>query len=170
MAAALVSLSARSVSAQTTEPATHLAASYSYLKEQGIGGAAATMYPQGWVATVDFRIGGRIAAVGEAGGSYRSNAGVETQSLYGFFGGIRVDVWRVGPAHIFAQALVGLEDFREPGFSEHGLAVQPGGGVDLNLTRRLAIRVEGDFRAAREEGVTFKESRVSAGVVMGLGR
>ena len=148
----------------------HLAASYSYLSEQGLGGAASTTYPKGWVATVDLRLGGRMAVVGEAGGGYRSSFGVETQSLYGFLGGIRFNLWRVGPARIFAQALVGLEDFREPGFSEHGLAFQPGGGLDLDLTSRLAIRVQGDFRAAREEGVTFKESRVSAGVVMGLGR
>jgi hypothetical protein len=120
---------------------------------------------------VDRQLGqSRLAVVGEVGGNYRTNLVVETQSLYGILGGLRIDLVRLGPVHLFAQGLVGLERFAEPGFSERGLAVQPGGGVDLVLARRIAIRAEGDFRAAREEGVTFREGRVTLGLVLGLGR
>jgi hypothetical protein len=158
--------------AQAVEaPAFHASGGYSYLQEQGIGGGRSTTYNKGWVGSVDWRVGnGPLAIVGEAGGSYRTNLGVERQSLYGFFGGVRVGLWHVGPARLFAQGLVGLERFAEPGFSEKGFAFQPGGGVDIGLTRELAFRVQGDFRVAREEGVTFKEVRVAAGAVFGFGR
>jgi hypothetical protein len=154
-----------------SDPPWQVAASYSFLHEQGLGGAPSTTYPKGWVATVDRQLRhGRLAVVGEVGGNYRTNLVVETASLYGFLGGLRIDLVRFGPARVFVQGLVGLERFAEPGLSERGLALQPGGGIDLAVTHRIAIRTEGDFRAAREEGVTFREGRVTFGLVIGAGR
>jgi len=158
--------------AQTTsDPPLRLGIGYSFLQEQGLGGGPSTTYSKGWAATVDRRVGhSRFALVGEVGGNYHTNLVVETESLYGFLGGLRIDLVRFGAVRVFAQGLVGLERFAEPGLSERGLALQPGGGIDLGLTHRIAIRAEGDFRAAREEGVTFREGRVTFGVVIGVGR
>lgn len=154
-----------------SDPPLRIAIGYSYLQEQGLGGAPSTTYSKGWVATVDRQLGhGRLAVVGEIGGNYHTNLVVETESLYGFLGGLRIDLVRFGAVRVFAQGLVGLERFAVPGLSERGLALQPGGGVDLVITHRIAIRTEGDFRAAREEGVTFREGRVTLGVVIGVGR
>jgi hypothetical protein len=154
-----------------SDPPWQIAISYSYLQEQGLGGAPSTTYPKGWVATVGRQLGhGRFAVVGEVSDNHRTNLVVETASLYGFLGGLRIDLVRFGPARLFVQGLVGLERFVEPGLSERGLALQPGVGVDLAVTRRIAIRAEGDFRAAREEGVTFREARGTFGLVIGAGR
>jgi hypothetical protein len=154
-----------------SDPPLRIAIGYSFLQEQGLGGGPSTTYPKGWVASVDRQLGhGRLAVVGEVGGSYRTNLVVETESLYGFLGGLRIDLVRFGAVRVFAQGLVGLERFAEPGLSERGLALQPGGGIDLRVTHRIAIRAEGDFRAAHEEGVTFREGRVTVGLVIGAGR
>jgi hypothetical protein len=153
------------------DPPVRIAIGYSFLQEQGLGGAPSTTYPKGWVATVDRQLGqSRFAVVGDVGGNYHTNLVVETESLYGFLGGLRIDVVRFGAVRVFVQGLVGLERFAEPGLSERGLAFQPGGGIDLVVTHRIAIRAEGDFRAAREEGVTFREGRATVGVVIRAGR
>jgi hypothetical protein len=161
---------ARAASAQSEDhPHLSLAGSYAYLREQGIGGAPAVMYNVGWVADVDWRMGDRVALVGDIGGSYRSVQNVETQAVYGFLGGLRFGLVHAGPLRIFAQGLVGLERFGEPGFSEKGLAIQPGAGVDVAMTSHIGLRVQGDYRLAREEGVTFKEVRTTVGVVWHVG-
>jgi hypothetical protein len=156
--------------AQTAEPARQIAGSYGYLYEHGVGGGPSATYPKGWFVTFDQRLTGRFAAVGEVGGSYRSNAGIETQSLYGFFGGARVRLFRLGMVRVFAQGLAGVERFSEPGFSEHGFAVQPGGGADIPLTHRLDVRVQGDYRAAHQEGVWIHEGRFGIGLSIGFGQ
>src|SRR5215472_4536466 len=110
-----------------SDPPFHVAIDYSYLRDQGLGGAPAQTYSTGWVVSVGRELAhSRLALIGEAGGNYRSNLVVEKESLYGFLGGVRVAVWRVGRLQIFAEGLVGAERFSEPGFSEWGLALEPG--------------------------------------------
>ena len=53
--------------------------------------------------------------------------------------------------------------------STTAFAVQPGGGVDIAVRRNVAIRLQGDYRALRDEGETFGEFRFAAGVVFGFG-
>jgi len=108
--------------------------------------------------------------VGEVGGQYRHASSIESISLYGFLGGFRFVLTRGSRLTTFAQALVGAETFSSPGFTEAGFAFQPGGGLDIALHRRVAIRVQGDFRMGFEEGVMFKEARFTTGIVVGLGR
>ncbi len=161
---------AQTPAAPQDAPLLRAAVGASYLREQGIGGGPSTSYKKGWVVSVDRPLFGRFAVVGEIGSSFHTNLAVETDSLLGVFGGVRFDVWDLGPIQLFAQALVGVERFSAPGFSEHGIAVQPGGGVDVAITRRVAVRAQGDFRAAHEEGVTFHESRALGAVVIAIGR
>jgi len=157
---------ARPVSAQGAETTPlSIAGGYSAVREQGAGGAPAVNYNAGWLAALTVPFAGRVSFVGEAGANYRGVQGVETQTLYGFLGGVRFDLLHLGPARVFAQGLVGLERFSEPGFSEAGLAIQPGAGVDIGLTRRLALRGQADFRVAREESVTFHEIRGAVSIV-----
>ena len=71
---------------------------------------------------------------------------------------------------------MGAERFSEPGFSETGLALQPGGGVDVGLTDRLALRAQADYRWVRvganatDPAVTIDEWRVGIGLAIGVGR
>jgi hypothetical protein len=170
MVVGLVVVAAGTTAAQTHEAPWQVAGSYGYLHENGVGGGPSTTYAKGWFVAVDRRIGGgRFRVLGEIGGSYHDNAAVETQSLYAYLGGIRVDLLRLGPAHVFVHVLAGVERFSEPGFSEHGFAFQPGGGVDVAITHRLGVRVQGDYRAAHQEGVTINEARFGIGGVFGFG-
>ena len=50
-----------------------------------------------------------------------------------------------------------------------GFTYQPGGGVDVRVAPRIAIRLEGDYRVIRTTGHNNKESRVLAGAVYGFG-
>jgi len=45
------------------------------------------------------------------------------------------------------------------------LAFQPGGGVDVTLVPKWAVRVQGDFRALRVSGATTRQERVAASLV-----
>ena len=63
-------------------------------------------------------------------------------------------------------------DFLGASFSEddtHGGAVF-GGGVDLLLSDRWAVRVKGDYAVVRSPGHTDGDPRASAGLVLFLGR
>jgi len=162
--------------AQTTAaaagPASEIAAGYSFLHELGTGGAPANVYNTGWTAAYSRRLGPgahSLAAVGEVTSNYRDSFG-ELWTLYGFLGGIRMPVCKVAGLSVFAQALVGLELYKVPGFSERGLAFQPGGGVDVPLGRSLKLRVQGDYRLAHvaAEDTTFKEARFATSIVFGF--
>jgi hypothetical protein len=174
MSAATAAPSAAQGTAKPAAPpsnrsAMDVSAGYSYLREQGTGGQPASIYDKGWVAAVTRRMGrSRIAVVGEVGGSYRLDAFKERQSLYSVLGGVRFPLIHVGRFATFAQALAGVEFFSQPGFKEHGMAFQPGAGLDLPMWGAMGLRVQGDFRIAREEGVNFKEARVAASIVFGM--
>jgi len=154
-----------SVRAQSTAS---VGVGYSFLHElegsQGIGGV---WYPAGWLA--DFAIapqgGSSLSLVGEVGGVYRKPAGV-LQSLYGFLGGARFSFHRSAGFVPFGQVVAGVEQYSEPGFSEHGFAIQPGGGIELPIRAGLAARAQVDFRIAQEQGQTFKEFRIGGGVAI----
>ena len=146
------------------EPKTTVAGGYAYLREQGPGGFEPATYPIGWMVTGSHRIGsGRLAGVGEFGLNSRDNVVGERQRLIGVLGGAKFGVLRSARMALFAQALVGVERFSEPGFNESGLAVQPGGGLDWAMGARWFVRVQGDYRMSRQTGGTFNSIRVAVG-------
>jgi hypothetical protein len=49
--------------------------------------------------------------------------------------------------------------------SSDALAWQFGGGVDVGVTRKLAVRVQGDYRFLRASGSYGNEARVATGIV-----
>jgi hypothetical protein len=168
LALVLVLLPSRAA-AQAPSRAT-LGLSYGYLREAASDGAT---YDAGWFASVASRPRSSLSWVGEVGGSYRSPAGV-TQQLLSCLGGARLS-HRQGSIAPFVQAVAGIERFSEPGFSETGLALQPGGGIDVSLTARLALRAQVDYRWVRiganstGPAVTIDEWRFGVGVAIGLG-
>ena len=92
-----------------------------------------------------------------------------------YLGGARFALGR-GPVAPFVQTLAGFEHFSEPGFVQKGWAVQPGAGVDVALTDRLAIRSQLDYRWVRAGATaaapagTLNEWRVGLGAAIALGR
>jgi len=158
-AAAILTGAASSASAQTHGT---IAGGYAFLHEfpssNGIGGVE---YPVGWLADITVRPGtSLVSLVGEIGGDYRKPAGVNL-TLHGFLAGARFSSRPFGGVVPYGQALVGVERYGEPGFSESGFAIQPGGGVECPISPRFSARGQIDFRFVNEQSQTFKELRVA---------
>lgn len=93
-------------------------------------------------------------------------------TVYGNLGGAR---FRFGS--FFVQALLGQVALQKKeelllGVSDStvtDLALQPGAGVDLQITERVAARIQGDYRHFLGSDDDFgKQFRFAAGVVVGL--
>ena len=84
---------------------------------------------------------------------------------------------RAGSASFFVQALFGLRRDSESitvldvtiSDSQNRFGMAFGGGVDLRLSPRWAVRVQGDYLYAKSEGETVDGIRVSAGAVYRFG-
>jgi hypothetical protein len=162
---------AASPAAAQVAPRTTIAGGYTYVREQGPGGLGVANYPIGWVVTGSQRLGsGRFSGVGEFGISSRDNFFDEQQRLLGLLGGARFGLLGSPRMTLYAQALIGLERFSEPGLTESGLAIQPGAGLDWTIWSQVFIRVQGDYRMALQDGGTFTELRALVGAGVRIGR
>lgn len=147
----------------------HLFAGASALRELGTDDLPAVTYDRGWVVAAGVRLPWwRLVAVGDLSQHARTNLVDETQRLFGILGGVRADLLRHSRVTVFAQALAGFERFSEPGFEASGAAFQPGAGVDVTVWSRVGIRAQADARISRQNDATYKEIRISAGVVVGF--
>ena len=165
VAAGSILVAALPARAEAQEPRVSIAGGYVFLQQKTTGDVTDTTYPFGWMGTAAFRLGAsKLSAVGEFGISYQSNDFDEQQQLMGVLGGARFALYRSNRVTIFAQGLAGLERFSEPGFSESGVAVQPGGGMDIYLTSTLFIRAQGDYRWSKANDATFHAYRVVAAI------
>jgi hypothetical protein len=146
-------------------------------------------FPLGWFASGAYNITDWLAAVGEAGGSYKSydftldSTTFSTNTrLHTFLGGPRYSQ-RVGGTTAFGQVLAGAA--RESGGTlifrqsiatpQTKLALQPGAGIDIPLTERLSARLAGDYRRifARRDNTDERDNdeiRLAVGLVVGLAR
>jgi hypothetical protein len=169
MAAAL-GLVGRPVGAQENGRTT-IAGGYGFLRDLGAGATPSVDYPRGWFVSGTSQLGlARLSAMGELDVNSRRNLAVETQRIQAYLGGARfrlITLWRVQAS---AHALVGVERFTEPGFSQSGVAFQPGAGVDVLLWRMLGARVQVDYRITHMGQDTFKEFRVGVGAMARLGK
>jgi len=152
-----------------SEPRCSVAGGYVFLQEWSAGDLETPRFPAGWLGTAAYRLGsGRWSAVGEFGVSSARTSSDETRQLMGAFGGARLAVYSRKRLTLFAQALAGLERFSEPGLVESGIAVQPGGGLDVRLSSRVFLRGQGDYRWSQPNGATFHAYRVIAMIGIAL--
>ena len=154
------------------------AAGYQFMRDQDIAKQDADLsanFPAGWMASGGAHLFGWLGAVGEVSGSAR------TLSIPGDKPKLRVYTFMAGPrferaAHAginpFAQLLLGSARASSSvlGIRETvtDFSYQPGGGIDLNMARRLGARFEGDYRIVRTAGHNSKEPRVIAAAVIGF--
>jgi hypothetical protein len=141
-----------------------------------------TTYKRGWHAGASYRIRRIISVIAEASGDYRS-AGGHTANIYMYGGGVRFQSGqtdrRVRP---FAQALFG--GGQDNGFGDTDKInrypmLTPGGGIDLGISSRAAVRLRLDFPLLMttgdplsgqvSAGHTLKCTRLSIGVSFPLG-
>jgi hypothetical protein len=181
------------VSAAQGYPAGNLSVSYAALKDSDVDG----MFGTGWAASVAGALTRSVELAGEVGGNYKTSTapGVGAKmrlDLHSFLGGARYVARPQGRVSGFVQTLAGAtrisagftscgsvppsicSEMRQVGMARTYFTLQPGAGVDVGMTNRVGIRVQGDYRAifAGESGdsETLHEFRFAAGVVVGFGR
>jgi hypothetical protein len=144
--------------------------SYSILHES----ALADTLPAGWVVAANGNLGRFVGVVGEFGGNYKTINVVGTGinvGIHSYMGGIRLR-GETSKAIPFAQFLVGGVRRGVGALGESDsvtdFALQPGGGVDVRVTRQLAIRAQGDYRWIRLDGGHSNEYRFAFGLAIGF--
>jgi hypothetical protein len=147
------------------DPKWNLMAGYAYLYD----GSWKQPLFFGYTVALTRRLSPVISLVGEGGGSYgQTDAGWSIQR-YAFLGGVKLHGGE-GQVRPFFQALVGYErQGGEVGLAS-GIAVQPGGGVDLTVNDRITLRAQGDYRWIREDGLNYSQYRISGGFVYFFGK
>lgn len=167
-------LTPRAVSAQGA-PAAEVAGGYVFMRDFEVD----ANFPLGWFASAGVNLTDMFTVVGEVSGSYATIDlfGTDVDAdVHTFMGGARY-VRRLDRISPFAQFLVGVAragggvDFLGVQISDSvtDFAIQPGGGVDVGLTDRLAARVGVDYRRIFSEDADGNELRFTGGVVLRFG-
>src|SRR4029453_1173097 len=131
----------------------------------------------GWLFATTGNVTRMLGIVSEVGGNYKTVdvSGTDVNlRVHSFLGGLRF-MNRTEKAVPFAQFLVGavhqqasiLGDSHS--VSSTGLAFQPGGGVDIMMSEKIGIRLQGDYRITRSDGYKSSQFRFAAGAVFGFG-
>jgi hypothetical protein len=165
--AAVVLLTAAVSRAQDT-PGAEVSASASYLRfgvSNGVNQIGASISVAG-------NLNHWLGLAGDFGGYHKSQGGV-TFNTYSYLGGPRFSYRKSSRVTPFAQVLFGgargsLSGFGGSG-SGNGFAYSAGAGVDLGLTKHLALRPQLDYIGMRFSGNTVNTVRGSIGLVFRFG-
>lgn len=148
------------------EPRWNLSAGYSYLYD----GSWKEHLLYGFYGSISRRITPILQIVGEADGHHGEYGTTGfTIQRYAFLGGVRI-MGGEGEVRPFFQAMAGYSRQGGDVGLAHGIALQPGAGVDLTMNEWLTLRAQGDYRFLREDGVNYNQFRVSAGIVLYFGK
>ena len=165
--AALILLMAACAFAQGT-PKADVSVGYSFLRLGSSGG----VNQQGGTIAITGNLNNWVGIVGDFG-AYHSSPFGASLNTYTFLAGPRFTVNRKGSASPFVQVLVGGAHLTASaaGFSDGAtpFALGAGGGVDLRISRNVALRPQIDYLALRSGGETLNALRGSFGVVIRFG-
>src|SRR3981189_1613952 len=153
----LLLLTATASRAQET-PGAEVSASYSYLRF----GVSNGVNQNGASISVAGNLNHWLGITGDFGGYHKSQAGV-TFNTYTYLGGPRFSYRKCSRVTPFAHVLVGGAG------SANGFAYSAGAGVDLGLTKHLALRPQLDYMGMRFSGNTVNTVRGSFGIVFRFG-
>ena len=155
--------SALAVSAQEA-PRADFSLGYSYLREGFSGGAnnhggsiSGAAYFNNW-----------LGVAGDFGVYHFSQSGI-TANTYTFLGGPRLSANRGKSISPFVQLMVGGDHLDVVGTGASGFAWSTGGGVDLGVSRHVAIRPQFDYIGLRAAGNTTHCARASVSLVFRFG-
>lgn len=161
----LVLLSSALAASAQEAPRGDFSVGYSYFREGFSGGAnshggsiSGAGYFNDW-----------LGVVGDFGVYHVSQAGL-TANTYTFLAGPRLSANRGRSISPFVQALVGADRLNVPGFgSTHGFSWSTGGGMDLAVSRHIAIRPQFDYIGLRFSNGTTHSARASISLVFRFG-
>jgi len=150
--------------ADASAPRAEVFGGYSYTRDEG-------QSLHGGEVSLGLRLTRWIAAEADVSAHYGSDLGVSTSRLF-FMAGPRF-AYRGGKFAVFTHYLAGGARSRM-GITVAGVdiaetrtdfAMAFGGGIDVGLSDRWAVRAQADYTLVRADGSTNKEPRFSAGAV-----
>jgi outer membrane immunogenic protein len=164
---AVILLMAAGSRAQDT-PAAEVSASYSYLRL----GVSNGVNQNGGSVSIAGNLNHWFGIVADVGGYHAAPFGVGLNTLT-YMGGPRFSYRSSGRVTPFAQVLLGGARTSASAFgtsaSTNGLTFGAGGGVDLGVTRHIALRPQLDYIGMRFSGNTVNTIRGSFGIVFRFG-
>jgi peptidoglycan-associated lipoprotein len=165
--AGLILLTAVVSRAQGT-PGAEVSAGYSYLRF----GVSNGVNQNGASVSLAGNFNRWLGLAGDVGGYHKSQGGT-TFNTYTYLAGPRFSYRNSSHVTPFAQVLVGGAHGSLSGFggsdSVNGFAYSAGGGVDLGVSRHLALRTQLDYIGMRLSGSTVNTVRGSFGIVFRFG-
>lgn len=165
-------------------PRFELSGGYSFMRDAD----RAEDFPTGWFASTMGSINDWAGIAVEIGGNNRlcskcQRGPFASQTFLGTDLHLKVYTYMAGPrfaSHAisavtpFAQFLFGGSHasggIEFDGALNSGLTYQPGAGIEINVTPKVGVQFEGDYRIIRTKGRDNKESRLLAGVVIRTGQ
>ena len=167
LTAAMILLAAAVSQAQDT-PRAEVSASYSYLRF----GLSNGVNQNGGSISVAGNFNHWLGLAGDVGGYHTSQSGV-TLNTYTYLVGPRFSYRKSSRVTPFAQVLVGgaHNTVGAGGFggSANSFAFSAGGGVDLGLSKHIALRPQLDYIGLHSQGNTLNSVRGSFGIVFRFG-
>lgn len=164
-------------------PRAEISGGYSFLHDRN----RSENFPAGWIASATGNVNRWIGVTAEVGGNYRTCDNCQrgpftSQESRGTDLHLRVYTFMAGP-RLAARAIPGVTPFAQilfggshisggvefDGALTSGLTYQPGGGVDIRVRPKVGLRLQGDYRVIRTQGINGKQSRFLAGVVFWSG-
>jgi opacity protein-like surface antigen len=110
-----------------------------------------------------------FGVAGDFGVYHLSQSGTSANT-FTFLAGPRLSANRGKSVSPFVQALVGGDRLTLSGFgSAHGFSWSTGGGVDLAVSRHIAIRPQFDYIGLRFSNGTTHSARASVSIVFRFG-
>lgn len=147
-------------------PAAEFFGGYSYARVDA--SPASDINLHGWNASLAGNVNRWLGFVGDFSGHYGSPSGVDVNN-HTFMFGPRV-TGRSETATPFVHALFGGARASALGSSETAFAMALGGGVDINASERVAVRIiQADYVMTRFSSVTQNNIRLSFGIVFKVG-
>ncbi|MGB6876273.1 MAG: outer membrane beta-barrel protein [Candidatus Acidiferrales bacterium] len=151
-------------------PKADVSVGYSYLHVNGSDGSSGINL-NGFDASAAYNLNSFLGIVADFGVDHGSPSGVSlTDTTYTF--GPRISIRATKKFVPFAEGLFGGAHFSES-FSGTSGSANPfafgfGGGVDLGVARRIALRPQIDYFGFRSNGITENSERVSISLVFNL--
>jgi opacity protein-like surface antigen len=148
-------------------PKAEIFGGYQYLRaKSGISGAPSFNF-NGWNAAVSGFFTRNVGITADFSGNYGTVASVDTK-IYSYLFGPTVRFPNSSPVTPFARALFGGAHISAGSGigSDSGFAWAAGGGLDVNASSHVAIRLaQFDFLQSRISNLTQNNFRYSAGIV-----
>ena len=144
---------------------------YQYLRLNDVLGTGVGINANGWDASLTGNVNQWLGVTGDFGGTYKSATGGDLH-FYTYTGGPVINLNHSGVVNPFVHALFG--GARLGGSASgvgsggtNGFTMMYGGGVDVKMSRMLALRGQVDWEYFRFSGLNFnKNVRVSTGIVL----